>query len=133
MRTPSVTRSACIGFLTDLAVRRREFLRAGALSLFGLGLPHLLNAWASAAASRSRAKACIVLFMWGGPAQQDTWDPKPEAPVEYRGEFKPIATRVPGIRICEYLPLLAQRTEKLALLRAMTHNDVNHLTAPHML
>jgi uncharacterized protein (DUF1501 family) len=128
-----VTRSACTGFLTDPAVRRREFLRAGALSLFGLSLPDLLNAHATSAAPRPRAKACIVLFMWGGPAQQDTWDLKPEAPVEYRGEFKPIATRVPGIRICEHLPLMARRTDKLALLRAMTHNDVNHLTAPHML
>src|SRR5690554_5374761 len=100
---------------------RREFLRAGSLSLFGLGLPQLLHARASAPADRKRAKACILLFMWGGPAQQDTWDPKPDAPEEYRGEFKPIATRTPGLHVCEHLPLLAQRSDKLAVIRSLTH------------
>jgi Protein of unknown function (DUF1501) len=112
---------------------RREFLRAGSLGLFGLTLPELLAARASSGPRGGRAKACIVLFMWGAPAQQDTWDMKPEAPVEYRGEFRPIATRVPGIHICEHLPRLARHTDKLALLRAMTHGDVNHLTATHFL
>src|SRR5262245_35973719 len=125
--------SACPSFRAAPLVRRREFLSAGALGLFGLGLPRLLQARTAPAATRPRAKACIVLFMWGGPAQQDTWDLKPDAPVEYRGEFQPIATSVPGLRICEHLPQLARRADHLALLRAMTHNDVNHLTAPHML
>jgi hypothetical protein len=71
--------------------------------------------------------------MWGGPAQQDTWDPKPNAPIEYRGEFKPIPTTVPGLQICEHLPLLAGRADKLAVLRALTHGDVNHTTATHFL
>ncbi|MCI0455376.1 MAG: DUF1501 domain-containing protein, partial [Gemmataceae bacterium] len=53
--------------------------------------------------------------MWGGPAQQDTWDLKPHSPVEYRGEFKPIPTTVPGLHVCEHLPLLAQRADKLTL------------------
>ena len=95
-------------------VPRREFLRAGALSLFGLGLPGLLRAHAAEAPGGSRpplakkhAKACIVLFMWGGPAQQDTWDMKPDAPDAYRGDFKSIATTVPGLRVCEHLPQLA--------------------------
>jgi uncharacterized protein (DUF1501 family) len=109
---------------------RREFLRAGALGAFGLGLPQLLEA---RAAPSGTARACIVLFMWGGPAQQDTWDPKPEAPAEYRGEFRPIATSVPGIRICEHLPRLARHADKLALLRAMTHDDVDHTTSTHYL
>ncbi len=120
---------------------RREFLRAGSASLLGLGLPQLLQARGSAARpSRGhgapglgKAKACIILFMWGGPAQQDTWDPKPDAPVEYRGEFKTIPTTLPGIRVCEHLPRLARLTGKLALLRAMTHTDVNHVTSPHLL
>jgi len=111
-------------------IRRRDFLRVGPLSLSGLGLSGLLPA---AEPPKRRAKACIVLFMWGGPAQQDTWDLKPEAPVEFRGEFKPIATRVPGIQICEHLPLLATRADKLCLIRSMTHSDVNHLTATHHL
>src|SRR5438874_1778665 len=115
-------------------VPRRTLLRAGALSLFGLGLPRLLaGREGQKAAARTHAKACIVLFMWGGPAQQDTWDMKPDAPDVYRGEFKPIATTVPGLRICEHLPLLAQRAHELCLIRSMTHNDVNHTTATHHL
>jgi uncharacterized protein (DUF1501 family) len=126
--------TACPGFFTQAPMRRREFLRAG--SLLGLGLPGLLQTRASNAGSPprpARAKACILLFMWGGPAQQDTWDPKPEAPAEYRGEFKPIPTRVPGLRICEHLPRLAEHADKLAVLRSMTHDDVNHTTATHFL
>jgi hypothetical protein len=69
--------------------------------------------------------------MWGGPAQQDTWDLKPDAPDVYRGEFKPIRTTVPGLQICEHLPMLAARAHELCLIRSMTHNDVNHLTATH--
>jgi uncharacterized protein (DUF1501 family) len=110
---------------------RRDFLRAGALSLFGLGLPQLLQARTNA--QPGRAKAVILLFMWGGPAQQDTWDMKPDAPDVYRGQFRPIATTVPGLQICEHLPRLAQRADKLALIRSMTHNDVDHTSATHFL
>ncbi len=117
--------SACF----DPTIHRREFLRAGALSLFGLGLPRLLHAGTQPA----RAKACILLFMWGGPAQQDTWDMKPDAPDIYRGEFRPISTTVPGLQICEHLPRLAQRAHKLALIRSMTHGDVDHTSATHLL
>jgi len=107
---------------------RRNVLRAGALGLFGLGLPQYLRA-----AEGRRAKSCIVLFMWGGPAQQDTWDLKPDAPDVYRGEFKPIQTTVPGLQICEHLPQLAKRANDLCLIRSMTHDDVNHTTATHHL
>jgi uncharacterized protein (DUF1501 family) len=126
-------RIACPGFHADPAVDRREFLRAGALSLYGLGLPHLLAGRARAAPAQPRARACILLFMWGGPAQQDTWDPKPDAPVEFRGEFQSIATRVPGLRVCEHLPRLAARADRLALIRSMTHEDVDHTSATHLL
>jgi hypothetical protein len=118
---------------------RREFLRAGSLGLLGLGLPQLLEARAARPSGKSgrsaaaRAKACIVLFMWGGPAQQDTWDLKPDAPAEYRGEFKPIKTNVSGIQICEHFPGLARHADKLALIRSMTHGDVDHTTATHFL
>jgi uncharacterized protein (DUF1501 family) len=125
-----VNRPAHPGPFLDPAVRRRDFLRVGSLGLFGLGLP------ATAAADNrpgARAKACIVLFMWGGPAQQDTWDMKPDAPEAYRGEFRPIATAVPGLRICEHLPRLAKRAKDLCLIRSMTHADMNHLTATHHL
>ncbi len=117
----------------DPFVPRREFIRAGALSLFGLGLPRVLKAAGQPGAKPRQAKSCIVLFMWGGPAQQDTWDMKPDAPVEYCGEFKPIRTAVPGLQICEHLPKLAQRANDLCLIRSMTHPDVNHLTATHHL
>ena len=71
--------------------------------------------------------------MWGGPAQQETWDLKPDAPAEIRGEFRPIATRVPGIEISEHFPQLAERTDRLAIVRSMTHTNVDHLTATSFL
>src|SRR5581483_9763358 len=117
-------RTACTGFFSATRPQRREFLRAGSAPLLGLGLPELLHGRSVARrgpSSFGRAKACIVLFMWGGPAHQDTWDMKPGAPAEYRGEFKPIATAVPGLRICEHLPRLARRAHKLTVIRSMTH------------
>jgi hypothetical protein len=71
--------------------------------------------------------------MWGGPAQQDTWDLKPDAPDQIRGEFKPIATRIPGVHIGEHFPLLARQTHRLAIIRSVHHADVNHTTATHEL
>ena len=121
----------------DSNTTRREVLRAGGLSLLGLSLPELIAARAIAAPdikqAFGRAKSCILLFMWGGPAHQDTWDLKPEAPAEIRGEFKPIATIVPGTHICEHFPKLAQRVDKLAIVRSMTHNNVDHTTSTHFL
>lgn len=137
-------RSACPNYRLSRQPNRREVLRAGSLGLLGLSLPQLLSGRhafgadapatiASAGASFGRAKSCILLFMWGGPAQQETWDLKPEAPAEIRGEFNPISTKVPGIQISEHFPQLATRTDKLAIIRSMTHNDVNHTTATHFL
>jgi hypothetical protein len=116
-------------------IHRREFLCAGALPLLSLGVPLRLPGrdTTTPRTAFGRAKACIVLFMWGGPAHQDTWDPKPDAPVEYRGEFKTIATRVPGLRVCEHLPRLADRADRLTVIRSMTHNDVDHTSATHFL
>jgi hypothetical protein len=123
---------------TPMLIPRRSLLQAGMLSLAGLSWPELLRARAASedlASGRrpsfGRAKRCIFLCMWGGPAHQDTWDLKPDAPAEFRGEFKPIATSVPGTRICEHLPLLAQRVHQLAIIRSMTHTNVDHLTATH--
>src|SRR5260370_8522914 len=126
-------RTACTDFLVNAAVTRREFLRVGGLSLFGLGLPELLQARSTSSARSGRAKACILLFMWGGPAQQDTWDMKPLAPAEYRGEVRPIATSVPGLQVCEHLPRLAPPAHRLALIRSMTHNHGDPPPAPHFL
>jgi uncharacterized protein (DUF1501 family) len=116
---------------------RRDVLRAGSLSLLGLSLPELLARRTAAAVAEGRsfgrANSCILLFMWGGPAHQDTWDMKPDAPPEIRGEFKPIATNVPGLQICEHMPRLAQRCDQLALVRSMTHNNADHTPSTHFL
>ena len=125
--------TACRSFHTAAPMSRREVLRAGSLGLFGLTLPRLLEGRVQAAAAPRRAKACILLFMWGGPAHQDTWDLKPDSPVEYRGEFQSIATAVPGLRVCEHLPRMARHADQLALIRSMTHGDVDHTTATHFL
>ena len=102
---------------------RRELLRAGALGLFGLGLPELLRGRAAGGAPRpGKARACILVFNYGGPSHLDTWDLKPAAPREIRGEFKPIRTRVPGTMIGEHLPRLASRMDRLALVRSIHHD-----------
>jgi hypothetical protein len=81
---------------------------------------------AVAQTGRKNARAVIVLWLWGGPSHLDTFDMKPDAPIEYRGPFEPIATRVPGIRICELLPALARRADKFALVRSMNHESNDH-------
>ncbi len=105
-------------------ISRRELLRAGALSIGGLTLSRFLRA-EELATVKGRAKHCIFVFLNGGQAQLDTFDMKPHAPAGIRGPYKPIATRVPGIEICEKLPLLARMTDKYAIIRSVHH----HLTA----
>lgn len=109
---------------------RREILRIGGLGILGSGWS-LLDAAASpatgpAVASFGRAKSCIVLFLMGGPPQHSTWDPKPDAPDAVRGEFKPIATNVPGIAISELMPRTAKVADKLCILRAVSTGDNAH-------
>lgn len=113
-------------------ISRRELIRVGGLSLLGLSLPQL--AWArsrtdhdaEAGASFGKAKNVIFLWLQGGPPQHETFDPKPEAPAEIRGEFKPISTNVPGIQICELLPRTAAIVDKLAIVRSLcTHTDLH--------
>src|SRR3954452_25588557 len=104
----------------------------------GLGLPQLLAARAETPAARplaglGRARSCILLFMWGGPSQLDTWDLKPNAPAEVRGEFRPIATSVPGTQISEHFPRLARYAHRYAILRSLTHDDPAHLSSVHHL
>jgi hypothetical protein len=114
-------------------VSRREFLTVGGLGLAGMGLPGLLQARAVNGRA-PRAKSCILLYMWGGPSQLETFDLKPEAPANLRGEFRPIATRVPGTRISEHLPRMAEYTDRYAIIRSMTHPGTNHSSsAYHML
>jgi hypothetical protein len=112
------------GRLCD-GVSRRDFLQIGSLAVGGLSLPQLLRA-ESAAGRRSSNKSVIMVFLSGGPPHQDLVDLKPQAPAEVRGEFDPIATNVPGIEICELLPRLAKRTDKLAIIRSMVGSDGRH-------
>ncbi len=79
-----------------------------------------------ASSSFGKAKSCIVLYLLGGPPQHETWDPKPDAPVEIRGDFKAIATNVSGIQVGELMPRTAQQMDKIAVLRAMVTNDNAH-------
>lgn len=104
---------------------RREMLRVGGLSAMGLSLPQLLNARAARDTSIP-ARSCIVLFLMGGPPQHSTWDPKPNAPPEVRGDFGPIQTPVPGMQVCSLLPKLARHADKLCLLRAVSTDDNAH-------
>lgn len=106
-------------------ISRRNFLKIGALGLGGLTLPQLLEAEASSGVGRSH-KAVIMVFLPGGPSHQDIFDLKSEAPAEIRGEFKPIATSVPGMRICEHLPQLARLADKYTLIRSMVGAEDNH-------
>ncbi len=113
-------------------ISRRRFLQAGVLGLTGLTLGDMLRL---RAAQGTTAKDTSVILIWkgGGPSHIDTWDPKPSAPAEYRGEFKPISTCVPGIQISEHLPLSAQQMDKFSILRSVTHPDAGHESASHYL
>ncbi|MBC7856562.1 MAG: DUF1501 domain-containing protein, partial [Pirellulaceae bacterium] len=116
---------------------RRAMLRIGALAPLGLSLPALLAAAdpgplpRGVGGSFGKAKRCLLIFMWGGPAHQDLWDMKPLAPDNVRGEFKPVPTNVPGIQISELMPNIAQQMDKIALVRSVTHTDNNHSTGAH--
>jgi len=120
---------------------RREMLRVGGLGALGLSLPELLRGRQTAAArtaspsrpTRGRAKSCIVLFLMGGPPQHSTWDPKPDAPAQVRGNFKPIATNVPGLTLCELLPRTARLADKICLLRALSSNDNAHSSSGYFM
>jgi hypothetical protein len=116
-------------------INRRDFIRVGTLGFVGLSLPDLFRMQAASAdgGSTAKAKSVIVLWMDGGPPQHDTWDPKPNAPSNIRGEFKPISTNATGVQICELLPKMAQQMDKVALLRTLTHNEGAHERAQHLL
>ncbi len=113
---------------------RRDFLHVGGLGVLGLGLGdffRLRQAQAAAPAPRSfgRARACILLFPYGSPPQHETFDPKPDAPAEVRGEMGSIATRVPGLRVCEGLPRVARVMDRVTVVRSMTHPYPLHCVA----
>ena len=120
-----------------VGLTRRELLQVGYSGLLGIGIPSI---WARQAASApppaapvSKARSVLLIFLTGAPSHLDTFDLKPDAPVEIRGDFKPIATRVPGVEYCEHLPQLAARADKLAVIRSMTHGLPSHEHATHMM
>src|SRR2546423_14614594 len=99
-------------------VSRRNFLKIGSLALGGLTLPQVLRAEGQAGIRKSH-KAVIMIFLPGGPSHQDMFDLKMEAPSEIRGEFTPINTNVPGIQICDHMPLIAKVMDKLVVIRSI--------------
>jgi hypothetical protein len=114
-------------------ISRREAIRRGLISAAGLAIAGRFGLPAFAVAPPPKAKAVIQIWMWGGACHLDTFDPKPEAGEDYCGPFKnPIATNVPGIRICELLPELAKQADKYSIIRSMTHGNNGHETAAYM-
>jgi len=113
--------------------RRDAMLRLGQYGLGALTLPQLLQSEKLRAASKDsrrrpgeRARSCILIYLWGGPPQQDLWDMKPNSPSAMRSLFQPISTAVPGIDVCEHLPSFARHTDKVAIVRSLTHDSNNH-------
>src|SRR5437867_802466 len=112
---------------TCAGINRRAFLQVGASSVLGLSLADRLRARAGGTAgSHAKAKAVILLWLWGGPSQLDTFDPKPTAPLDYRGPFGTIPTRITGVRFCELFPQLAAHTDKLSVIRTLNTQSNDH-------
>jgi uncharacterized protein (DUF1501 family) len=111
-------------------MERRSFLKIGVMGMAGLALGDLLKIEARAAShsssGRTRERSIILLWMRGGPSQHETWDPKPDAPIEYRGEFGAMPTKVPGIQICDLLPMSARIMDKWSIIRSLYHTDGGH-------
>ena len=111
---------------SPLRLSRRSLLQVGSLGLCGLSLPRLMAAERQPSGQAPRARSCILFYMEGGPAHQDLWDMKPQAPAEVRGIFQPNSTSVPGIQICEHLPMLAEQMHHLTLIRSVHHTVLDH-------
>ncbi len=127
MSTPPAPLLRCDG------LRRRDFLHVGLLGALGMSVADLLR-WRAAASATgtgstpARATSCILIWLDGGPSHLDTFDPKPDAPAEIRGPFSAISTAIPGVRLCEHLPLTAKCLGQVALIRSVTHELGNHDT-----
>ena len=121
------TAFGCEEFRRNLAIDRRGFVKAGALGMAGLSLPQVLKAESVADPARtSKEKSVIILWQRGGPSQHETWDPKPDAPQDYRGAFGATSTNVPGIQICDLLPKCAKVMDKFSIIRSLYHTDAGH-------
>ena len=127
MSSTSANRLGCAEFRSDLQLNRRGFLKLGALGMAGLSLPDLLKADTLAGPGK-RQKSVLLLWMRGGPSHIDMWDTKPDAPVEYRGEFGTMSTNVPGIQLSDMLPKSAAIMDKWSIIRSLNHHDAGHST-----
>ena len=119
-----------------IGINRRELLQVGYTGLLGISLPSLLAQRAQAAAAKPektqrKGKSVILVFLTGAASHIDTFDPKPEAPPEIRGEFKTLTTKTPGLLVGEHLPRLAARADKYTIVRSLSHRENNHLVATH--
>jgi hypothetical protein len=116
----------------SIGIHRRELLQVGYSGLLGMGLSSLATGPLRASARQGAApKSVIIVFLTGAASHLDTFDMKPEAPVEIRGEFRPTSTRTSGLFVCEHLPRLAARSDKYAVVRSLSHLENNHLVATH--
>ena len=118
--------------MIDVNFNRRDFLRVGGLSAFGLSLADYLQAATKAPVNsrkKSRASSVILVYLGGGLSHHDSFDMKPEQPGEIRGKYKPIASNVPGLQVGELLPLMAKTMDKVCLVRSGAHNNDHHETA----
>lgn len=122
-------RRTCVEFTETLRLSRRGFVRAGLLGAGGLSLADVLRSEESHPAANGRPKSVIILWMRGGPSHIDMWDPKPEAPEEYRGEFGTISTSVPGIQLTDMLPMCARIMEHWSIVRSLHHDNAGHSAA----
>ena len=125
-------RIGCPDFRRQLTPDRRSFLRAGALGATGLTLAGLLRAETRAASTAGTPPSVIILWMRGGPSHIDMWDPKPDAPVEFRGEFGTLPTNVPGIILGDLLPMCGRVMDKWSIVRSLYHNDAGHSTGDQL-
>jgi uncharacterized protein (DUF1501 family) len=114
------------------AFSRRDLLQVGGIGMLGLGLPQLFQARAAAAGERSAERSCIFIVQYGGASHIDSLDPKPHAPEDVRGPYRPIATAVPGTRLGELLPRLGRLADRFAIVRSMTHGNGGHDGGMHV-
>jgi hypothetical protein len=128
MSSQGSTRRGCADFRRQLRASRRGFLKAGVLGAAGLGLSDLLRHEARGTASSGRLPSVIILWMRGGPSHLDMWDPKPDAPVEYRGEFGVRPTKAPGILLSDMLPMCGRIMDRWSIVRSLNHEDAGHST-----
>ena len=128
---------ACNSFRRTFSTSRRGFLTVGAVGGLGLTLADWFKMESARAAQKhydfieAKAKSVIHIFLPGGLAQQESFDPKPFSPIEYRGELKAIDTKVPGVQFCETLPKTAQIADKLTVIRSMSHGEAAHERGTH--